>query len=279
MVALLKWAGSKRLLVEFLRENFQLEKDCFYVEPFVGGGNSFLDIKGEFAAASDKNPSLIYLWEAVRDDLDTLISWYSYYHDLHLLYSGSDAAYKAAREIYNDLIQDVGKREILREKKLDIAGVFLYIMKTCYNGLCRYRKREHFYNVPIGDKLPSVQSVTEELREASSRIQHTKFHYWDFEETVKHYQSKPKAFFYCDPPYSQIDGKGFQDYIGKWENSDADRLKKVLVESGCRFAVSEIDCPAVRERYAGYPIIELKANRSIGGNRSKVNEVLILSRL
>lgn len=274
MVALLKWAGSKRLLVEFLRENFQLEKDCFYVEPFVGGGNSFLDIKGEFAAASDKNPSLIYLWEAVRDDLDELISWYSYYHDSH-----SDEGYEEARNVYNYLIRDIGKHQLLREKKLDIAGVFLYIMKTCYNGLCRYRKREHFYNVPIGDKLPSVQSVADELLIVNSRIQNTKFHYWDFEETVKHYQSKPRAFFYCDPPYSQIDGKGFQDYIGGWQNSDADRLKKVLVESGCRFAVSEIDCLLVRERYAGYPIIELQANRSIGGNRSKVNEVLILSRL
>ena len=274
MIALLKWAGSKRLLVEFLRENFKLEKDCFYVEPFVGGGNSFLDIKGEFAAASDKNLSLIYLWEAVKGDLDSLISWYSYYYDLH-----SDKGYETARKVYNDLIRDIDKGEILPERKLDIAGVFLYIMKTCYNGLCRYRKREHYYNVPIGDKLPSIKSVTEELREVNSRIQNTRFHYWDFEETITYYQSKPNAFFYCDPPYSQIDGKGFQDYIGGWQNSDADRLKKTLVESGCRFAVSEIDCPAVRERYVSYPIIELQANRSIGGNRSKVNEVLILSRI
>lgn len=277
MVALLKWAGSKRLLVEFLRESFQLEKDCFYVEPFVGGGNSFLDIKGEFAAASDRNQSLIYLWECVRDDLDTLISWYSYYHDLHLLYSGG--SYYAARDAYNEMIRDISKRQILLDTKRDIAGVFLYLMKTCHNGLCRYRKRENYFNTPIGDKLPSVRTVKDKLLIVQDRIKNITFHCWDFEKTVKHYQSKDNVFFYCDPPYSQIDGKGFQSYIGDWKDSDADRLKKVLVESGCRFAVSEIDCPEVRERYADCRIIELQANRSIGGNRSKVNEVLILSRV
>lgn len=271
MVGLLKWAGSKRLLTEFLRENLQLEKDCFYVEPFVGGGNSFLDLKGEFAAASDRNPSLIYLWKNVRDELDSLISIYSYYHEYH-----SEEGYESARKQYNNLVKDIGKYNISEEKQKDIAGLFLYIMKTCYNGLCRYSKKTGF-NVPIGDKLPSVQTVRKDLVNVKDLIKNTRFHYWDFEETIKHYQQKGNVFFYCDPPYSKIDGKGFQSYIGDWKDSDADRLKKSLIDSGCRFAVSEIDCPAVRARYEGCRLIELQANRSIGGNRSKVDELLILN--
>lgn len=272
MVGLIKWAGSKRLLVDFLAEQFALKENCFYVEPFVGGGNSFLELKKEFSAASDLNQPLIYLWESVRDDLDCLMSTYSYYHELH-----SPGGYESARKQYNDMIKDIGKFTILEEKRKDIAGLLLYIMKTCYNGLYRTRKREHFFNTPIGDKLPAIRNVREELLIVQDRIRFTNFHCWDFEKTVKHYQSKGNVFFYCDPPYSQIDGKGFQGYIGDWQNSDADRLKEVLVESGCRFAVSEIDCPEVRARYEGCRLIELQANRSIGGNRSKVDELLIVN--
>lgn len=272
MVGLLKWAGSKRLLVDVLKNSFQLKKDCFYVEPFVGGGNSFLELKGDFAAASDLNQPLIYLWEAVRDDFECLISTYSYYHELH-----SPGGYEQARSQYNSMIKDIGEYTILAEKRKDIAGLLLYIMKTCYNGLYRSRKREHYFNVPIGDKIPGIRNVREELLIVQDRIKTTNFHCWDFEKTIKHYQSKSNVFFYCDPPYSQIDGKGFQDYIGGWGDSHADRLKESLTASGARFAVSEIDCPAVRARYKGCRFVEVKANRSIGGDRSKVDELLILN--
>lgn len=270
---LVKWAGGKNLLAPELEKHFNLDKNCFYVEPFLGGGGSFLNLKKQFAAGSDKNQSLIYLWEFVRDDLDSITDGYAYYHELH-----SPDGYENARKLYNDLYKDIEKGKMLDELKKDIAILFLYLLNTGYNGLCRYSLKTGF-NVPIGDKLPAVQSVREKLLIVQDRIKNTVFHCWDFEKTIKHYQSKSNAFFYCDPPYSQVNGKGFQDYTGDWKETDADRLAQVLNVSGCDFAVSEIDLPAVRERYAGYPIIELQANRSIGGNRSKVNEVLILSRI
>lgn len=272
-VNLVKWAGGKGLLVPELEKHFNLEKNIFYVEPFLGGGGSFLSLKNEFAAASDLNQSLIYLWEFVRDDLDDLMSGYEYYHEFH-----SPGGYEQARKQYNELIKDIGNVRISTEKKKDISILFLYIMKTCFNGLCRYSMRENKFNVPIGDKLPSVQTVRESLLIVRDRVRNTVFHCWDFEKMISHYKQKGSVFFYCDPPYSKVNGKGFQSYIGDWKDSDADRLAKVLKESGCRFAVSEIDCKAVRDRYSDCRLIELKAGRSIGGSRSKVDELLILSR-
>ncbi len=266
MTNLIKWAGGKAKLAPLFKDYAVFSQESFYVEPFLGGGGSFLQLKGEFAAASDKNSCLIALWETVRDDLDVLMARYEAHHARH-----SRESYHEARKLYNELKQE-GSQE-----KDRLAGLFLYLINTCFNGLCRYNLKGGF-NTPIGDHIPSVASVREKLLSVKSKVEFTAFHCWDFEETIAYYQSKPNAFFYCDPPYSQINGKGFQNYTGDWIDSDADRLAQTLKASGCDFAVSEIDCPAVRERYAGYPIIELQANRSIGGNRSKVNEVLILSR-
>lgn len=269
---LVKWAGGKARLAESFREYFPKSSRTFYVEPFVGGGGSFLSLKSDFAAGSDQNQSLIYLWEAVRDDLEALIYGYEFYCEYH-----SEDGYNAARKLYNDLIADIGKYRILDEKKQDIAILFLYLLSTGFNGLCRYSKKSGF-NVPIGDKLPSSKTLREKLLVVADRIKTTNFHCWDFEKTIQHYQLKPGVFFYCDPPYSKIKGKGFQSYTEDWKHSDADRLKKVLTDSGCRFAVSEIDCPEVRDRYADFEFVEFQANRSIGGDRSKVAEVLILGR-
>jgi DNA adenine methylase len=265
VINLIKWAGGKAKLAPLFKNYAVFYQESFYVEPFLGGGGSFLQLKGEFAAASDKNSSLIALWSAVRDDLDGLMAHYEFYHARH-----SRDSYYEARSKYN-LLKPSGQHEKL-------PGLFLYLINTCFNGLCRYNLRGEF-NTPIGDRIPSVVSVREKLLSVQSKIENTAFHYWDFEETITYYQSKPNAFFYCDPPYSRVDGKGFQDYTADWKETDADRLAQVLKTLGCDFAVSEIDCPAVRSRYADYPMIELQANRSIGGNRSKVGELLILSRL
>lgn len=267
MTNLIKWAGGKAKLAPLFKEFAIFSQESFYVEPFLGGGGSFLHLKREFAAASDKNSSLIVLWETVRDDLNVLMARYEKHHARH-----SRDSYYEARKLYNEL-----KREESQEKDR-LAALFLYLINTCFNGLCRYNLRGGF-NTPIGDGIASVASVREKLLWVQSKVKSTAFHCWDFEETIAYYQSKPNAFFYCDPPYSQVNGKGFQNYTEDWKETDADRLAQILKASGCDFAVSEIDCPAVRSRYADYPIIELQANRSIGGNRSKVKEVLILSRI
>lgn len=267
MTNLIKWAGGKAKLAPRFKNYSVFSQESFYVEPFLGGGGSFLQLKGEFAAASDKNSSLIALWESVRDDLDRLMACYEAHHVRH-----SRDSYYEARKLYNEL-----KRERSQEKDR-LAGLFLYLINTCFNGLCRYNLRGGF-NTPIGDSIAPVASVREKLLAVQSKIEFTAFHCWDFEEMIAYYQSKPNVFFYCDPPYSQVDGKGFQNYTEDWKETDTDRLAEALKASGCDFAVSEVDCPAVRERYADYPIIELQANRSIGGNRSKVGELLILSRI
>jgi DNA adenine methylase len=141
-----------------------------------------LQLKGEFAAASDKNSSLIALWSAVRDDLDGLMARYEYHCARH-----SRSSYYEAREQYN-LLKPSGQH-----KKL--PGLFLYLINTCFNGLCRYNLRGEF-NTPIGDQIPSVALVKEKLLSVQSKIKNTAFHCWDFEETITYYQSKLNAFFY-----------------------------------------------------------------------------------
>lgn len=280
---LVRWAGGKRNLVDVYKAYNLFKKDSFLIEPFLGGGASFLGFKNKYAIGADTNLSLIYLWQMVRDDWESLVSWYSYYHDLHST-QGSEAYY-SAREVYNSLLRNLDTSKwVSNEKKIDIAGVFLYIMNTCHNGLCRYSKKEKKYNVPIGDRLPEVEAIKEKLMIISSRIQGCRFHAWDFERTINFYTKGtvhyPNVFIYCDPPYSRSEGgKEFQDYTGNWQASDADRLAQLLLNCGRDFAVSEADTPEVRERYKDCYKIEINASRSIGGDRKKAKELLILSRL
>ena len=276
MDSLLKWAGGKKTLVDTYKGYHLFKKKSFLVEPFLGGGGSFLNLKSDYAAGCDTNKSLIYLWQMVRDNHGELVSWYDYYHGIH-----TPGSYDCARKIYNDFITDpsLDKAFVSVEKKTDIAGVFLYLMKTCFNGLCRYNKKGE-YNVPIGDKLPTVEAIREKLLIISDKIQGCSFHHWDFDTTINFYKKNCNVFIYCDPPYSRTaGGKEFQDYTGQWKPTDADRLAQTLLSSGVDFAVSEADTPEVRERYKNCYKVEISANRSIGGNRQKAKELLILSRL
>jgi DNA adenine methylase len=278
MDSLIRWAGGKRLLVEEYKRQDLFSKESFYVEPFLGGGGSFLGLKQKKSAGCDVNESLIYLWRMVRDEPEELVSRYDYYHGVH-----TPNTYYVARESYNNLIRSHDSTRFSKETKKDIAGIFFYLMNTCHRGICRYNEKKEF-NVPVGDggtRLPTVEAIREKVLMVSQKIQDCYFEVFDFEQAIKYYGDEHQnVFFYCDPPYSQKEGKGFQSYSPTdWKNSDADRLAEVLKTSGCDFAVSEIDIPAVRERYAGCKFIEIQADRKVGGDRSKVGELLILSRV
>lgn len=272
---LIKWAGGKsRFCKHFNLLRICNNSDSYHVEPFLGGGGSFLHLKKQNAAASDINPDLVNLWEITRDDPASLITSYINYFNSH-----SKLEYYQQRVLFNSCRFTLQSEKVLTADKKHIAGLFLYLMKTSFNGLCRY-SQQGVFNAPCGDSIATIEAVTNTINSVSKKIQNVEFSCCSFEQTIAKYQDRKDVFFYCDPPYSKVNGKGFQEYAGgSWGRTDADLMAKTLIDSGCQFVVSEVDTEQVRNRYPNSHFVEIKANRSIGGSRAKVSELLILSHI
>ena len=132
----LKWVGGKgRLLTQLtplLPEGVAKRR---HVEPFVGGGALFFSRRPTRALLSDLNERLVTTYLAIRDELPGVIRHLEVLRRAH-----SDEAYYAVRERYNTKV---------RVAPTERAAMFIYLNKTCFNGLHRVNRRGHF-NVPLG---------------------------------------------------------------------------------------------------------------------------------
>ncbi len=229
----LKWAGGKRWLFE--SGQFALPKfDGQYFEPFVGGGAVFFENQPSNAVLSDANQRLIELYIVIRDNLDEfkeLIKQHASAHSKHYYYE-------------------------LRSEKLETpvrrAAQFLYLNRTCWNGLYRENLKGQF-NVPIGTKQ-TVVLETDNFEAWSKALQGTRLLHRDFEAAIN--EAKEGDFVFVDPPYTvRHNMNGFVKYnqnIFAW--NDQIRLRDALLRASKRgvfFAMTNADHDSIRELYAG----------------------------
>ena len=190
-----------------------------------------------------------------------------------------DALIAALRRHENGHKDDKYYRRVREQKPkelIDIAARFIYLNKTCFNGLYRVNKQGKF-NVPKGSyKNPDICNE-DRLRTASTALQKATILYGDFERIVKPDNSD---FIYSDPPYDDC-FVGYQ--AGGFGESDQRRLRDAAMEwsnSGARVLLSNSDTPLVRRLYKGaqFNIHEASAPRSINRNangRGRVPELLV----
>ena len=124
----IKWAGGKyRLaesLIKFIPTNFDLNNNT-YVEPMVGSGGFFFKYEPKNAYLSDINKNLITTYDVIKNDVGSLIDSLKKYKKLH-----NKTYFKKQRTLFNKLTKE-------RENDLEIASLFIYLNKTCFNGLYR----------------------------------------------------------------------------------------------------------------------------------------------
>lgn len=211
----LKWAGGKRWLARSYAWLFPETFDR-YLEPFFGGGAVFFALKPGRAVLSDKNARLVRTYQALRDDPDGVSRALEGYAARH-----SDAFYYVARA--NPEPDEV--REAAR---------FLYLNRTCWNGLYRVNLKGEF-NVPRGTKNV-VLIPSDDFDGVSKLLQQSSLNTCDFNETVS--QAGKGDFVFIDPPYTVAhNNNGFLKYnqdIFSW--SDQKRLKDEAVAAAGRGA-------------------------------------------
>lgn len=251
-----KWVGGKRSIIDILLKRVPAEYDR-YVEPFLGGGALFFALQPDNAFLSDINFRLALTYKAIRDDVETLIKLLKQHQANH------------NKEYYLE------SRELLSTETdpTKIAALFIYLNKTCYNGLYRVNKQGKF-NVPMGNYKDPAILDEQNLRNVSAVLQPADIRQCTFS------QIKPQAkdFFYIDPPYHTTYDKYSGDGFGDDEHRLLANYCHSIEAKGGYFMVSNSDTPFVRELYKGYNIEVVSASRSVScksHQRGKENELLI----
>ncbi|KSU17469.1 DNA adenine methylase [Lactococcus lactis] len=269
-----KWVGGKKQLMEVINL-YRPKTFGRYYEPFVGGGSVFMNLQYSKTTINDYNTELINVYEVVRDSVDELLSILKIHAE-----NNSQEYFYSLRE---------WDRTGVLEKKSSVerAARFIYLNKTCYNGLFRVNAQGQF-NVPYGRyKNPNI--VNEEVLRADSKFlkkSTIKILKGDFEKSVK--SAKKGDFIYLDPPYAPLveDTHSFVGYtLNGFGYDEQLRLRDLFVKldkKGCYVMLSNSSSKIIHELYKDYVetteiVGATRMVNSKASGRGKVDEVLIMN--
>jgi len=261
-----KWVGGKTRLLPELLARIPAKFGRYY-EPFAGGAALFFRLAPERAVLADSNADLIGLYTALRTDVTAVIRRLQHHRSEH-----DERHYYAMRERWND--RDVSW------PAADRAAAFIYLNKTCFNGLWRVNRSGDF-NVPIGRYADPPICVPAALHAAAAVLDRTDLRCGDYQTAVA--DAERGDFLYFDPPYDPVTPTAnFTSYTAGVFGADeqralADSARK-LVARGCKVMLSNSDTPFMRSIYRGFKIERVKCARAINSDASRrgdVDELLI----
>lgn len=280
-----KWAGGKSQLLNEIRTKYP-QKIERYCEPFVGGGAVLLDVLANFSpdeiVINDINSALINTYQQVQQNVGSLISqlevmqaefWKADIEERKFIYTRN-------RERFNSLINN-------NNNSLDKAALFIFLNKTCFNGLYRVNRKGQF-NVPIGSyKNPPICDA-ENLRNISVLLQNVQINCGEYKDCSVFIDSK--TFVYIDPPYRPLtETASFTSYneneFGDQQQIELGRFIDEITEKGAKVVASNSDPKNADDNdnffddlYAKYSIDRVSAKRMINSkasDRGNISELLI----
>jgi DNA adenine methylase len=180
---LLKWVGNKQKQAEDIISYFP-ERYGTYFEPFLGSGGVLGTLSPTKAIASDVFPPLVEIWTALHNDKESLKKWYQDRHELVAIL-GKKEAYKKVLDSYNAAPN---------------GADLVFILRSCYGGVVRFRKKDGFMSTPCGAHNPMPpEKFSHRVDLWSERTKGVEFILCDFEESMD--KAKRGDLIYCDPPY------------------------------------------------------------------------------
>jgi DNA adenine methylase len=193
----LKWAGSKqRVLPELLplfEKHLKANPNAKFVEPFTGSATVAINVNFSKKTINDINQDIKVVMESIKNHAEELIA---YLETLFIPANATVARYLELRSQFNT-------RKFA--SKIEQAGLFIYLNKHCFNGLCRYNSKGD-YNTPphsccktgVGPKVPA-----EQIRTMAVQLQNTKICNKDFLQVMD--EAQDGDLIYADPPYFGFD--------------------------------------------------------------------------
>ena len=285
----LKWAGGKTQLIDKIKEQLPiniLDEPFTYIEPFVGSGAVLFWMLEKFpnlekAVINDINTDLTNSYLTIKKDVQDLISilrnWEIEYYSFADNQELQKKYYYEKRTLFNT-----------RDSNQTIqSALFIFLNKTCFNGLFRVNKKNEF-NVPIGSyKKPSICNA-ENLLVVSDALQKVDILNRDYSESLQ-YATK-NTFFYFDPPYKPLSESSSFNAYAKDEFGDSEqvRLKEfcdTLNKQNHQWILSNSDVKGkdpsndfFDDLFEDFNIMRVNARRSINANpsgRGLLTELLI----
>ncbi len=282
-----KWVGGKGQLIEqlevLLPADFDNWNNVTYIEPFVGGGAMLFYMLEKHrnitqAVINDVNPKLITCYETIRDFPKLLIE-----------------SLAQIQEEYYALQSEEERKEYFLEKrdafngeltKLETSTLFIFLNRTCFNGLYRENKKGNF-NVPFGKYATPKICDEQTILDDSALLANVIVRNGDYQETFQF--ADGNTLFYFDPPYRPLSNtSSFNDYNKQPFNDEQQiRLKQfcdAVNEHGYIFMLSNSDCFGKNgdrffdDLYQDYYIDRVLAKRNvnaIASKRGQLTEILV----
>jgi DNA adenine methylase len=277
MKPIIKWVGGKHRLINELSNNLFIAEGKTYYEPFVGGGSLFLHIQPKKWVINDTNRNLINLWTKIRDEpeelcrnLDILIEEYRTSNDKKEIYYNK-------RNKYNENI-----RNNVCETSVH-AALFIFLNKTCFNGLYRVNS-SGFFNVPWNKNEDPFFVDNDMIKKISIFMNGTEgqIRCLGWKESI--YDVEKDDFVYFDPPYYPQNKTSFTTYTTDVfhtdEHEDMAREIHELDSRDVLFMLSNSNVEKVREMYSKFSISPVSLSRSISckkNSRGKKDCELIIT--
>lgn len=286
----LKWAGGKGQLLNKFKEIYPQElingEIKIYIEPFVGGGAVLFDILQNYqiekAYINDINKELINCYRCIKANAEEVIKQLDILEKEYLTSEDRAIYFYKVRDRYN-------KIQLNAHYDFEKCADFIFLNKTCFNGLYRVNKDGKF-NVPHGKYKNPLICDKENLRSCSNLLQKVEISCGNYEEILEKVGNN--TFLYFDPPYRPlIENNSFVSY-DKSGFDDNDQIKlaenyKALDDKNCLLMLSNSDPKNINEEdnffddiYNGFEIKRVFAKRMINSSASKrgdITEIIVMN--
>ena len=260
-----KWLGGKRRLLPHIVPRLPHRFGCFH-EPFIGGGALFFALKPEYSYISDSNGDVVNAYNVIK-------------HKVHALIA--DLRRHVARRDYYYALRDADRHSSFGALS-DVARAsrFIFLNKTCFNGLHRVNTRGQF-NAAYGKYRNPAIFDPDNLIACHHALRRTRITHGGFLEVER--IARAGDFVYFDPPYLPISGtSNFVGYAkGGFGLNDHLALRGLCLRldaQGVLFMVSNSYTSLVRDLYQPFWVHTVFAPRSVAGDarsRGMVKEVVI----
>lgn len=282
-----KWAGGKTQLLPEIRKHYprRIKKYC---EPFVGGGAVLFDVlqkcHPEEVLINDVNSELINTYSQIKNNCNLLIEQLS---ELQQAYKSQSLEenkilFYEKRNRYNELKINRNDAE-----NLEKSALFIFLNKTCFNGLYRVNKKGLF-NVPFNNAKNPLICDEENLKTCSELLQNVQMKVGDYSNCKNFIDSE--TFVYLDPPYRPLtESSSFTSYSeNHFSDNEQIELGNFITEisnKGAKVLASNSDPKNANaednffdELYSNFSIERIRASRMINSNAKKrgaISELLI----
>lgn len=265
---IIKWVGGKSKLLGELAARLPAQHQRYF-EPFAGGAALFFHLAPARAVLADLNADLIAMYRAVASDPAGMIRRLAIHRANH-----DQAHYYQVRERWND--------RSVSWTPIDRAATFIYLNRTCFNGLWRVNRGGGF-NVPMGRYTNPLICDPEALTAAATALAGAEVRCADYRTAVADAAAGDLVYF--DPPYDPLTTTAnFVSYtgggFGPEQQVELAELVRALAARGCHVLLSNSDTPRVRALYRGLRIDRVRCPRAINSNaaqRGDVDEVIVVA--